>query len=144
MRRTAVIAFALGSLIWGSAGAATAALEAGPVARATSLLSGKRITRFVETGSISVPSSYDQWLHLCTGGRFVLDDVSILPGAGTRVVRTVGRWRVLWASFDRKRAAARVRGIANGRAVVLGIVTDGRRTTAGGSPVIVERSDLCR
>jgi hypothetical protein len=143
MRRTALIALALGSLIWGSAGAATAA-PPGPVAQATSLLSGKRITRFVETGSISVPSSYDQRLHLCTGGRFVFDEVSSLPGVGTRAVRTVGRWRVLSASFAGKRAAARIRGVVNGRAVVLTVVSDGRRTTAGGSPVLVERSDLCR
>ncbi len=144
MRRTALIAIALGSLIWGSAGAATAAPEAGPIARATSLLNGKRFTRFVETGSVAVPSSYDQRLHLCAGGRFVFDEVSNLPEVGTRVARTVGRWQVLSARFFRGRAVARVRGVTGNRALVVTIVSDGRRTSVGGDPAIVGRSDLCR
>jgi hypothetical protein len=144
MRRTALIAIALGSLIWGSAGAATASSEAGPVARATSLLNGKRFTSFVDTGSAGVPSSYDERLHLCAGGRFVFDEVSHLPEAGSRVARTAGRWRVLSASFSRKRAVARVRGVSSNRALVVTIVSDGRRTTVGGRAVSVGRSDLCR
>jgi hypothetical protein len=144
MRRTALIAIAFASLIWGSAGAATAAPEAGPIARATSLLNGKQFTRFVETGSIGVPSSYDERLHLCTGGRFVFDEVSNLPEVGTRSARTSGRWRVLSASFTRGRAVARVRGVASNRALVVTIVSDGRRTTVGGRAVSVGRSDVCR
>ena len=149
MRRLGLISVVLGALIWGSAGAATAAAPTsaravGPIARATSLLSGKRFTQFVDTGSISVPSSYDQRLHLCGGGRFVFDEVSHLPEVGTRVARTVGTWRVLSASFSRGRAVARVRGVASGRALVVVIASDGRRTTIGGKAVIAERSDLCR
>jgi hypothetical protein len=108
------------------------------------LLSGKRFTRFVDTGSIALPSSYDQRLHLCSGGRFVFDEVSDLPDVGTRVARSVGRWRVLSASFSRGRAVARVRGVSSARALVVVIVSDGRRTTIGGKTVIAERSDLCR
>jgi len=149
MRRIGLISVVLGALIWGSAASATAAVPArggavSPIARATSLLSGKRFTQFVDTGSISVPSSYDQRLHLCGGGRFVFDEVSHLPEVGTRVARTVGTWRVLSASFSRGRAVARVRGVASGRALVVVIASDGRRTTIGGKAVIAERSDLCR
>jgi len=149
MRRIGLISVVLGALIWGSAASATAAAPTrggavSPIARATSLLSGKRFTQFVDTGSISVPSSYDQRLHLCGGGRFVFDEVSHLPEVETRVARTVGRWRVLSASFSRRRAVARVRGVASGRALVVVIASDGRRTTIGGKAVIAERSDLCR
>src|SRR5215210_6287592 len=88
MRRIGIIAVLFGALIWGSAGAAVAAAPTSAagksaIARATSLLSGKSFTRFTETGSISVPSSYDQRLHLCAGGRFVFDEVSHLPGIST-------------------------------------------------------------
>jgi len=149
MRRIGLISVVLGALIWGSAASATAAAPTrggavSPIARATSLLSGKRFTQFVDTGSISVPSSYDQRLHLCGGGRFVFDEVSHLPEVGTRVARTVGTWRVLSASFSRGRAVARVRGVASGRALVVVIASDGRRTTIGGKAVIAGRSDLCR
>ena len=149
MRRIGLISVVLGALIWGSAASATAAAPTrggavSPIARATSLLSGKRFTQFVDTGSISVPSSYDQRLHLCRRGRFVFDEVSHLPEVGTRVARTVGTWRVLSASFSRGRAVARVRGVASGRALVVVIASDGRRTTIGGKAVIAERSDLCR
>jgi hypothetical protein len=149
MRRIGSISVVLGALIWGSVGAAAAAAPTSadatsPIARATSLLSGKRFTRFVDTGSVAVPSSYDQRLHFCGRGRFVFDEVSNLPEVGTRVTRTVGRWRVLSASFSRGRAVARVRGVASGRALVVVIASDGRRTTIGGRAVIAERSDLCR
>lgn len=148
MRRLGLISVVLGALIWGSVGAAAAAPSSAdmksPIARATSLLSGKRFTRFVDAGSSSVPSSYDQRLHLCGGGRLVLDEASNLPEVGSRVARTVGRWRVLSASFSRGRAVARVRGVASARALVVVIASDGRRTTIGGKAVIAERSDLCR
>jgi hypothetical protein len=147
MRRV-VIALALGALIWGSAGATAAAPRGsggkGGVTRATGLLAGKSFTRFVETGSIGVPSSYDERLHLCSGGRFVFDEASNLPGSGQRVARTVGRWRVLSASFRGKRAVARVRGVTSNRAIIVTIATDGRHTMVGGDAVVVGRSDLCR
>ena len=149
MRRTALIVVLLGSLMWGSTNAAVpagAAASGGKtsIARATALLGGKRFTHFTDTGSIGVPSSYDERLHLCAGGRFVFDEVSHLPEVGTRVARTAGRWRVLSASFSRGRAVARVRGVASNRALVVTIASDGRRTTVGGRPVTVGRSDLCR
>ena len=149
MRRIGIIAILFGALMWGSAGAAlgaapTSAEGKSAIARATSLLSGKSFTRFTETESISAPSSYDQRVHLCGGGRFVFDEVSYLPGIGNRVSRTVGRWQVLSASFSRGRAVARVRGVTANRAVVVTIASDGRRTTVGGDPVIAARSDLCR
>jgi hypothetical protein len=146
MRRLGAISIVLGSLLWGSAGAATTEIghpaAKGSIARATALLNGKRFTHFVETGSIG--ASYDERLHLCTGGRFIFDEVSNLPGVGTRSARTSGRWRVLSASFTRGRAVARVRGVASNRALVVTIVSDGRRTTLGGRAVSVGRSDLCR
>jgi hypothetical protein len=139
MRRLGAISIVLGTLLWGSASAATIEIghtaSKGSIARATALLNGKRFTHFVETGSIGVPSSYDERLHLCTGGRFVFDEVSNLPEVGTRVARTTGRWRVLSASFTRGRAVARVRGVASNRALVVTIVTDGRRTKIGGRAV---------
>jgi len=149
MRRLGLISVVLGALVWGSVGAAGAAAPTSadaksPIARTTSLLSGKRFTRFVDTGSMGVSSSYDQRLHLCGGGRFVFDEVSNLPEVGTRVARTVGRWRVLSASFSRGRAVARVRGVASSRALIVVIASDGRRTTIGGKTVVAERSDLCR
>ena len=80
MRRLGAISIALGTLLWGSANAAAidvgASASKGSIARATALLNGKRFTHFVETGSIGVPSSYDERLHLCAGGRFVFDEVS--------------------------------------------------------------------
>jgi hypothetical protein len=149
MRRIGIIAILFGALIWGSTGAAVAAAPTSAegksaIARATSLLSGKSFTLFTETGSISVPSSYDQRLHLCGGGRFVFDEVSSLPGISNRVSRTVGRWQVLSASFSRGRAVARVRGVTDNRAVVVTIASDGRRTRIAGDLVIAARSDLCR
>jgi hypothetical protein len=60
------------------------------------------------------------------------------------VARTVGRWRVLSASFSRGKAVARVRGVARNRALVVTIAGDGRRTLVGGRAVSVARSDLCR
>jgi hypothetical protein len=148
MRRIG-IAILFGALIWASTGAAvatapTSAEGKSAIARATSLLSGKSFTLFSETGSISVPSSYDQRLHLCRGGRFVFDEVSSLRGISNRVPRTVGRWQVLSASFSRGRAVARVRGVTGNRAVVITIASDGRRTTVAGDLVIAARSDLCR
>jgi hypothetical protein len=139
MRRIVPIAVVFGALVWGSAAAA----PTGPIDRATSLLSGKRFTHFTDTGSIGVPSSYDERLHLCPGGRFVYDEVSNLPEVGTRVARTVGRWRVLSARFTRRGAVARVRGVSRNRALVVTIASDGRRTLVGGRAVSVGRSDLC-
>jgi hypothetical protein len=149
MRRVFSIGVLFGALIWGSTGAAvpaapTSASGKGAVARATSLLSGKSFTRFSETGSIAVPSSYDQRLHLCPGGRFVFDEVSYLPGISNRVSRTAGRWQVLSVSFKRGRAVARVRGVTANRAVVVTIAHDGRRTSIAGDLVIAARSVLCR
>jgi hypothetical protein len=136
-----------GALLWGSVGAAAVAPSGaggkGAIARATALLSGKRFTHFSDTGSVGVPSSYDERLHLCGGGRFVYDEASHLPELGTRVARTTGRWRVLWARFNRGRAVARVRGVAQNRALVVTIASDGRRTVVGGRAVSVGRSDLC-
>lgn len=144
MRRNALIAIALGSLIWGSAVAVAASPPAaGPVSRATSLLSGKRFTHFSDTGSIGVPSSYDERLHLCPGGRFVYDEVSNLPDVSTRGARTVGRWQVLWARFTPRGAVARVRGVAPNRALLVTIASNGRRTTVGGRAASVAPSDLC-
>jgi hypothetical protein len=121
--------------------APAAAIAQSPVSRATSLLGGKRFTRFVETGSIGVPSSFDQRLHLCSDGRFILDEVSSVTGER----RTTGTWRVLAASFRVGRGVARVRGVpAGGRPVVIVIATGGGRTTVDGNLVIAERSDLCR
>jgi hypothetical protein len=148
MRRLGTISIVLGTLLWGSANAATievgVSASKGSIARATALLNGKRFTHFVETGSVGVPSTYDERLHLCRGGRFVFDEVSGLAGVSTRVARTTGRWRVLSASFAHGRATARIRGVASQRALVLVIATDGRRTTVGGRSAIVDRSDLCR
>jgi hypothetical protein len=149
MRHVCIIPILFGALIWGSAGAAVAAAPTsaegkGAIALATTLLSGKSFTRFTETGSIGVSSSYDQRLHLCGGGRFVFDEVSHLSGVGNRVSRTAGRWQVLSASFARGRAVARVRGITANRAIVVTIASDGRRTAIAGDPVIAARSDLCR
>ena len=148
MRRLGAISLVLGSLLWGSASAATTetghAASKGSIARATALLNGRTFTHFAETGSIGVPSSYDERLHLCTGGRFVFDEVSNLPGIGTRTARTSGRWRVLSANFTRGRTVARVRGVASNRGLVVTIASDGRRTTVGGRAVSVGRSDLCR
>ena len=149
MRRVGIIAILFGALIWGSAGASvtaapTSAGSKNAVARATAFLSGKRFTHLTHTGGIGVPSSYDERLHLCAGGRFVYDEGSNLPEVGTRVNRTVGRWRVLTASFSGERAVARVRGVARNRALVVTIASDGRRTVVGGRAVSVGRSDLCR
>ena len=149
MRRVCTIGFLFGALIWGSTGAAVTAAPPsasgkGAVARATSLLGGKSFTRFTETGSIAVPSSYDQRLHLCPGGRFVFDEVSYLPGTSNRVSRTAGRWQVLSASFRGGRAVARVRGVTANRAVVVTIASDGRRTTIAGDLVLAARSGICR
>lgn len=124
--------------------APTSASGRGAVARATTLLSGKSFTRFTETGRIAMPSSYDQRLHLCPGGRFVFDEASYLPGVSNRVSRTAGRWQVLSASFSRGRAVARVRGVSANRALMVTIASDGRRTTIAGDLVLAARSDLCR
>jgi hypothetical protein len=146
--RTIVILGALLAALAAGADASIAAAEAGDssIRRATNLLRGKRFTRFTETGSVGVLSSYDQRLHLCSAGRFVLDEVSSLPGVtDPRVTRTTGTWRVVSASFSGRRARARVRGVPQGgRPTVIVITTDGRRTTVDGKLVIVERSDLCR
>jgi hypothetical protein len=149
MRTILSIAVLFGALTWGATGAAitaapTSASGKGAVARATSLLEGKSFTRFAETGSIAVPSSYDQRLHLCPGGRFVFDEVSYVPGVSNRVSRTAGRWQVLSASFSRSRAAVRVRGVTANRAIVVTIASDGRRTTIAGDAVVAGRSGLCR
>ena len=148
MRRIGLISVLLGSLVWGST---SAALPAAPdsggktsIARATALLSGKRFTHFTDTGSIGVTSSYDERLHLCAGGRFVYDEVSNLPEVGTRVARTVGRWRGADGELQPGKAVARVRGVARNRALVVTIASDGRRTVVGGRAVSVGRSDLCR
>jgi hypothetical protein len=132
------------ALVTASAAAATPA----PIKRAASLLGGARFTRFVDTGSVGVPSSFDQRLHLCRDGRFVFDQVSSLPGVtDPTVTRTTGRWRVISASFSRdgRRGLARVQGVPEqGPPLVIVIATDGRRTTIDGNLVIVGRSDLCR
>jgi hypothetical protein len=135
MRTIGVIALATGALIWG-AGAAAASAETsgkGAIARATSLLAGKRFT-----------SSHDERLHLCGGGRFVYDELSSPPAPGHRVARAVGRWTVLSASFGRTREVVRVRGVTRDRALIVTIVSDGRRTTVGGDAAVVDRSDVCR
>jgi hypothetical protein len=125
----------------------SAAAAATPIRRATSVLGGKRFTRFVDTGSVGVPSSLDQRLHLCRDGRFVFDQVSSLPGVtDPAVTRTTGRWRVVSASFSRdgRRGRARVQGLPEqGAPLVIVIATDGRRTTIDGNIVDVGRSDLC-
>jgi hypothetical protein len=149
MRRLGIVTILFGALIWGTTGAAVSAAPMGAggksaIARATSMLSGKSFTRFTETGRMAAPSSYDQRLHLCAGGRFVFDEVSDLPGVGNRVSRTAGRWQVLSATFNRGRAVVRVRGATSNRAVVVTIASDGRRTTIAGDVVIAARSDLCR
>jgi hypothetical protein len=145
MRRLGAISIVLGAFLWGSASAATTDVadraSKGSIARATALLNDRRFTHFAETG---VQSSYDERLHLCAGGRFVFDEVSNLPGVGARTARTSGSWRVLSATFTRGRAVARVRAIASNRALVVTIVSDGRRTMVGGRAVSVGRSDLCR
>lgn len=129
------------ALAVGLAAPAAAAADAGSIARATSLLRGKRFTRFVETGSIGVPSSFDQRLHLCRDGRFILDEVSSITGER----RTTGTWRVVAASFKGGRAVARIRGVPKGgRPVSIVIGTNRGRTTIDGNLVVVERSDLCR
>jgi hypothetical protein len=147
MRRVGLVAVLFGALLWGSVGAAAVAPSGAggksAIARATALLSGKRFTHFSDTGSVGVPSSYDERLHLCGRGRFVHDEVSHLPELGTRVARTRGSWRVLWARFSRGRAVARVRGVASNRALVVTIASDGRHTVVGGRAVSVGRSDLC-
>jgi hypothetical protein len=147
MLRVGLIIGLFGALLWGSVGAAAVAPSGveskSAIARATALLSGKRFSYFADTGSVGVPSSYDERLHLCARGRFVYDEVSHLPEVGTRVARTAGRWRVLWARFSRGRAVARVRGVAQNRALVVTIASDGRRTVVGGRAVRVGRSDLC-
>jgi hypothetical protein len=113
----------------------------GAVQRATSLLRGKSFTRFVETGSIAVPSSYDQRLHLCSDGRFVYDTVSSITGAS----RVTGTWRVVAAAFRGTSGSARVRGVPDGGAsITIVVATRGSRTTIDGGLVIVARSDLCR
>jgi hypothetical protein len=129
-------------------GPAAAAATSGPIRRATSVLGGKRFTRFVDTGSIGVPSSYDERLHLCRDGRFVFDQVSSLSGVtDPTVTRTTGRWRVISASFspNGRRGLAHVQGVPErGPSLVIVIATDGRRTTIDGRLVVVGRSDLCR
>ena len=149
MRRIGITVTLFGALLWGSVGAAAAAAPTSAkgkssIARATALLAGKRFTHFTDTGSVAVPSSYDERLHLCPGGRFVYDEMSNLEGVGTRVARTVGRWQVLSARFERGRAVVRVRGEAKNRALVVTIASNGRRTLVGGRAVAVGRSDLCR
>jgi hypothetical protein len=118
----------------------------GALERATKLLRGARFTRFVDTGSIAVSSSLDQRLHLCSNGRFILDQVSNIPDAGEpRITRTLGTWRVVAASFGRTGTLARVRGIPQqGRPVMIVIARTARGVTVDGSPVSVGRSDLCR
>ena len=104
---------ATGSLA-GPAPAAKKRCTKGPCAvkKARKLLTGRVLIRFTDTGSVGVPSSLDQRLHFCRGGRFIYDSVSYLPDVGTYADRTTGTWRVLSARFSRsgKKVRARVRG----------------------------------
>jgi hypothetical protein len=146
MRLTLLLTVFAAALVAGAAAPAAGASDSGPIGRATSLLRGKRFTRFLDTGSIGVPSSYDERLHLCSNGRFILDQVSNVPDVGDpRVTRTTGSWRVVSASFGRNGAFARIRGVPQqGRPVTIVIARSPRGTTIDGSAVIVGRSDLCR
>jgi hypothetical protein len=117
------------------------------VRKARALLKNRVLIRFTETGSIGTPSSLDQRLHLCGGGRFVYDVVSDIPGVSTTSNRTTGVWRVLSARFSRngRRVRARVRAKPDdGTApLTVRITSDGTTVRVDGAPVIVQRSDVC-
>jgi hypothetical protein len=113
---------------------------------ARDLLHGRVLIRFTDTGSISVPSSLDQRLNLCSDGRYVYDTVSNLPDVGATTNRTTGRWKVLWARFsaDGTHGRARIRGMPdNGQQLSILVTTDGHTTRVDGRSVDVHRSDVC-
>jgi hypothetical protein len=117
------------------------------VRKARALLKNRVLIRFTETGSAGTPSSLDQRLHLCAGGRFVYDVVSDIPGVSTTHNRTIGAWRVLSAHFSRdgRRVRARVRGTPDDGSppLTVRITSDGTTVHVDGAPVIFQRSDVC-
>ena len=117
------------------------------VRKAKKQLRGKVLIRFVETGSIGTPSSLDQRLHLCRGGRFIFDTVSDIPGVSTTTTHTEGGWRVLSARFSRdgRHARARVHGTPDDGSppLTVKVTADDGVVKVDGNPVIVQRSDQC-
>jgi hypothetical protein len=120
-----------------------ASKKAKAIRRATARLSGKRYTRFTQSGM----TSFDQRLHLCADKHFIYDTVSSTEGGITPpdVRRVEGRWRVTSASINGRVWKARVRGTPSDGSpvIVVKFRTNGRRTTIDGNAVTVERSDLC-